>query len=310
MPAAALIGLAGSMINGAINSEVTRQSNEQAYRFSEYAAKVAYDRQRALWKEQAEYASPAHQAQLLQAAGINPNLIAGGNIGSIPGAPSVPQASSPAQSVPQFNFTPLQDILDVQRVQNETNQTDATVDNLLSNTSLNVQNLDAVKAQIRQIDAQILLSRQNAKYTEMLTEGERARVANALIDLIKREAFMDEEFDKLQRDYNLSKEEFSYMCQSMALNLEGLKFQNAGIKLDNALKGQEFKRVQTFNSFCKDLYQAQTDSAIAQAFIDAYDADMKEQFGSFEKFVSFAQSLTGITMPYIKEVKRIPGKRK
>lgn len=308
--APAVLNFAANIGSGYINSNTQESINRQSLAHADDAAELAYKRQVDLWQRQISYASPGNLMAMMAAAGINPNIAAGGSIGSIPSAPSVPQANSPSLGMSPMSLgTPLQDLLDIQRVRNETNQTDATVDNLLADTNLKIENLDAVKAQIRQIDAQILLSRQNAKYTEMLTEGERANVANSLIDLIKRKAFMDDEFDKLQRDYELSKQEFSYMCQSMALNLEGLKFQNAGVKLDNALKGQELKRVKTFNSFCGKLYEAQTDSAVAQAFIDAFDADMKEQFGTFEKFVSFAESLTGVTMPYINTFKK-PGKKR
>ena len=116
-------------------------SNALSAYYDRHAASLAYDRQVDLFDYIAAYNHPVAQMDRLREAGLNPNLVYGGNaVGSVSSAPSVSGGSRSRGS--EFDITgALQQYQQYRTGQAQERQLDAQSRNLASvNENLHVQN--------------------------------------------------------------------------------------------------------------------------------------------------------------------------
>ena len=110
-PAAVIASGGTGLIQGLVNYEQQKEFNANQRDFAREQATTAYNRQKELLEQMQRFDSPANQMYLLAAAGINPNLAAGGSIGGVPSAPAVSQGNVPNAVAPQMSLG-LGDIAD------------------------------------------------------------------------------------------------------------------------------------------------------------------------------------------------------
>lgn len=282
--------------NGLINRSWQQSDTLNQREFARDAADTAYKRQRELYALQYQLSNPASVMTSLASAGINPNIAAGGSIGSIPSAPSVPQANTPALA-PQYSYglgmdNLLANSLSLQHMSNETDLTSAQVADLFAGRDLKVKSVELVTSQINDITQKIEESKARQNLIGYQSQSAQAKAAQDFIDLCVRQAYIDDEFQQKAREYDLSRQEYLYLIESMGLRLQGEKLANKKLELENDLSAEELKRVKAFNKYADDIYSAEKRSAIAGAMIDEITSDLLEDYGDAEKIISLLNDLT------------------
>lgn len=264
-------------------------------------ATTAFNRQRQLLAEQRAYESPMAQMQRYIEAGLNPNLIYGQQQGSI-SAPSVPQAATQTSipdAVPQGMADSLLDAqykkalirrLDTQN-KNETALTAEEIKNKIADTWLKDCNADLLLAQSDKIcDESDKLRTETQRLEQVIALGQ-VDVANAMMDLLKREAYIDEEWEAYAAQLGLSVNEYKYATATLSARILGVELDNKQLMSVCRINNAQAASIEKSLPFLEATYRAQKNSAVINAGILAQQYGINKNFATADHIFSYAEGV-------------------
>lgn len=292
----------GNILTAGANIIAQNQFAKRNERWAREDATTAFNRQRQLLAEQRAYESPASQMQRYVEAGLNPNLIYGQQQGSI-SPPSVPQATTASSDAPHLSSGMFDSILQSKLI-------DAQVDNLNANTEkqrsekdLTVETIDNVKADTwmkhvqadqlnsliaNQYEERVKLRAETQRIHQIIASG-NLELTNGVMDLMKRSAYVDEEWDAYCAELGLKKNEFEFAVASFANRLLGIEYNNQLLRSQFRLNIAQAKSIEASLPFLERMYQANSYNAVFQAAISAKNYKLLKQFGSADKIFGYVR---------------------
>lgn len=297
-------------IGAIINPLLQWLTNEKNRRWQSEQAELQNERNIVQWQRENAYNLPSAMMQRYIDAGLNPNLIYGQPSLSADSPTMVAPFETPNAIAPQLDATALNQS---SQLVHQNRLTDTEIKNLLSETPYSKANLDEKVQQVKLMTQTF----EQQRYPTLL--------AQIKADFIERNEPFTIEYDTYDKDGNAIHSSFLSSAKdllesifSSELREDSLKVQfgiydlmyQMGLYKDDGnspmfwkysqlyehvhLTHEERMRLDAFNRFAKVLYEAQSESAVAQAAIDAYEASFwtgKTIMGMSVQMSSFMKNL-------------------
>ena len=232
-----LVVLAGSAIASGISGAISSGQQRRAAEYASAQSRENAEIQRSLWKDQLRE-GPARQIAGMKAAGLNPAMLQGG----MPGTPALSSSPGSPVGANPVKFDPVGDMLDAQRVENETKLADAQAKLLKEQAGdQSWKNTPGYRDRVlRGMDQNIneSVSREAENYSNVHLNDQKFNesVQNEAL-LLKKCGVADSEIAKNMGDYTKSVYQCAEILQNMKESESRIVLNKATAKCQNSLSG-------------------------------------------------------------------------